>query len=231
MSSSKGNVLSIDRVLQVVPPEALRYLVMRERPHRTIGFDPGIPLLKLVDEVDDATASGRDERALALSQAAGFQAVGVPYKHLVVVSQAARFDVDRVMEILERTGYPGLSRDAVAERMEYAARWLETFAPDDVRFEVRNEVPEEAAALDADQKRFLGELASRLRDGQEGGEIHDLIYELAGGMEGVSPSVLFRAIYLSLLGKPRGPRAGSFISILGPAFCSRRFAEVAGERT
>lgn len=228
MSSSKGNVLSIERALDVAPPEVLRYLVMRERPQKTIGFDPGLPLLKLVDEVDDAAAKGRDRRALALSQAAGFQPVGVPYKHLVVVCQAARFDADRVMEILERTGYPGLSRDAVAERMVYARNWLGSFAPEDVRFEVREDLPAEAAALDAEQRRFLGNLAAKLQEGQEGGEIHDIIYELAGEMEGIAPSALFRAIYLSLLGKPRGPRAGTFISILGPAFCSRRFAEAAG---
>ena len=32
---------------------------------------------------------------------------------------------------------------------------------------------------------------------------------------------------LDLLGKIRGPRAGSFIAILGPEFCARRFAEAA----
>ena len=81
MSSSKGNVLSIDRMLDVVPPEALRYLVIRERPQRSIGFDPGLPLLQLVDQVDDAAAQGRDERALELSRAGEFQPVGVPFKH------------------------------------------------------------------------------------------------------------------------------------------------------
>ena len=44
MSSSKGNVLSIGQALDLVPPEALRYLVMREKPQRTIAFDPGLPL-------------------------------------------------------------------------------------------------------------------------------------------------------------------------------------------
>jgi lysyl-tRNA synthetase class 1 len=110
MSSSKGNVLSIARALELVPPEALRYLVLREKPQRTIVFDPGLPLLQLVDEVDDAQAEGRDERSLALSRAAGFEPVGVPFKHLVVVAQAARFELDAILSILERTGYPGCSR-------------------------------------------------------------------------------------------------------------------------
>ena len=133
MSSSKGNVLSIGRILEVVPPEALRYLVIRERPQRTINFDPGLPLLQLVDQVDDAAARGRDERAVELSQAGGFRPVGVPFKHLVVVVQVTRFDAARAVATLKRTGYPEVDADAVAGRMAYARRWLESFAPESLR--------------------------------------------------------------------------------------------------
>ncbi len=111
MSSSKGNVLSIGEVLTLVPPEVLRYLVLREKPQRTITFDPGLPLLQLVDEVDDATAAGRDERSLELSRAAGFRPVGIPFKHLVVVAQAAGFDLARVIAILDRTNEPSQLED------------------------------------------------------------------------------------------------------------------------
>ena len=48
-SLGKGlTTTSIGRILEVVPPEALRYLVIRDRPMKRITFDPGIPLLKLV---------------------------------------------------------------------------------------------------------------------------------------------------------------------------------------
>ena len=227
MSSSKGNVMSIGEVLELVPPEALRYLVMRERPQRTIAFDPGLPLLQLVDEVDDAAAAGSDSRALALSYAAGFTPIGVPFKHLVVVAQVAGFDVDRTLEVLGRTGYTGLDREAVAARLGYARRWLDRHAPDDIKFEVQRALPAEAAALTPDQKAFLGRLAGGLDDRMDGEAIHLLIYTLAKSYPGVKPAELFQALYVALLGKPRGPRAGSFIAALGPAFCAGRFAEAA----
>ena len=229
MSSSKGNVLSIAQALAVVPPEVLRYMVLRERPQRTLVFDPGLPLLQLADEVDDATASGRDERSLELSRAAGFQPVGVPFKHLVVVAQAAAFDLDKVLSVLGRTGYPGLSSAAVARRMEYARRWLDTFAPEDLRFEVRESLPPEAAVLSSDQRRFLARLAVELREGMEGDAVHALIYRLATEYAGTSPAELFKAIYLALLGTSRGPRAGWFISVLGIRSCAARFREASGE--
>jgi lysyl-tRNA synthetase class 1 len=228
MSSSKGNVLSIGRILEVVPPEVLRYMVIRERPQRTINFDPGRPLLKLVDEMDDPEASGVDQRALELSRAAGFQPVGVPFAHLVSVFQAAGFDTDKSVEILRRTGYPDADPAAVAGRMGYARNWLEAFAPDELRFSVQPELPPETDELDAEQREFLARLAQRLDPAMGAKEIHDLVYELASEFPQVKPAALFRAIYVSLLGKPRGPRAGWFIELLGPEFCATRFKEASG---
>jgi lysyl-tRNA synthetase class 1 len=227
MSSSKGNVLSISRMLEVVPPQALRYLVLREKPQRTIDFDPGLPLLQLVDEVDDATAAGRDERALELSRAGGFRPVGVPFKHLVIAAQAAGFDAARTVEILARTGFAGVDPAAVRERMGHARRWLESFAPEDVRFVVQPSVPPQARELTPAQRRFLGRLAERLEEGLDGQAVHERIYEVAAEIGDARPADLFQAIYLSLLGKPRGPRAGWFVALLGAAFCAARFRQAA----
>ena len=227
MSSSRGNVLSIGRVLEIVPPQALRYLVLKERPSRTIDFDPGPPLLQLVDQLDDATARGRDERAVELSRAGGFRPVGVPFQHLVVVAQAARFDTNRVLEILRRSGYAAADPEAVASRMGHARRWLEGFAPEDVRFEVQERLPEAARALPEGTRRLLGRLGESLDDTMDAATIHRTIYDLATASGSVQPAELFRAVYLALLGKPRGPRAGWFVELLGPAFCAARFREAA----
>ncbi|HJQ98461.1 MAG TPA: lysine--tRNA ligase [Candidatus Polarisedimenticolaceae bacterium] len=227
MSSSKGNVLSIDEALELVPPEVLRYLVMRERPQRTIVFDPGLPLLDLVDAVDDQTSKGTDSRALELSRAAGFSPVGVPFRHLVVAAQVARFDVDRTLEVLARTGYRDLDRDAVASRLAYARRWLDRHAPEDLRFEVTPALPAAVAELRPAQKDFLRRLSEALRPGMSGEEVHFLVYELAKSFPEEKPAQLFQAIYVALLGKPKGPRAGTFIAALDPSFCASRFAEAA----
>ncbi len=227
MSSSKGNVLSIADALEVIPPDVLRYLVIREKPQRTISFDPGLPLLQLADELEEVDSSGRNPRAVELSRAAGFRPLGVPNKHLVVVAQAARFDPQRIIEILDREGYGGVDREAVLERLGYLRRWLERFAPEDLRFEVRETVPAEAASLDDTQRRFLGRLAEELREGMDGEGVHSLIYTLREEFPEARPASLFQAIYLALLGKQRGPRAGWFVSLLGARFCAERFAAVA----
>jgi lysyl-tRNA synthetase class 1 len=62
----------------------------------------------------------------------------------------------------------------------------------------------------------------------DGEAVHRTIWDLAGRFETVKPAKLFEAIYVSLLGKTRGPRAGWFIAMLGPETCAARFREAAG---
>ena len=92
---------------------------------------------------------------------------------------------------------------------------------------MKPELPAEAAALSLDQKSFLRQLADGLNERMDGEAIHLLIYALAKSFPGVKPAELFQALYVALLGKPKGPRAGSFIAALGPGFCAARFAEAA----
>jgi len=227
MSSSKGNVLSIGQALLFAPPEALRYMVLREPPARAIPFDPGLPLLKLLDEMEDPDAPGRDARSLELSRAAGFEPTGVPFRHLVVVAQIAEFDLARTLEILARSGYREVLAERVAPRLPYIRRWLEEHAPDDLKFRVARELPAEARSLSADQRAFLKRFAEKLRDGMSGEEIHAAVYDLAPEFPAAGPGKLFEALYLALLGKKRGPRAGWFVELLGPKMVAERLLAAA----
>ena len=228
MSSSKGNVLSIERMLNVVPPEVLRYLIVRTPPARTIGFDPGLPLLSLVDEYDDVEAAGRDLRALALCKASEYRSAGVPFKHLVNVVQMANFDFPQIVEVLKRGGYLSLDEEALRSRVEYAKRWLEEFAPADMKFALKPSLPPEARELSAGQKEFLQRVAGRLQPGMSADVIHNMVYTAAGEGETLKPAEAFQAVYLALLGTRRGPRVGWFLAFLDRDFVVRRFREAAG---
>ena len=229
MSSSKGNVISIERMLKVVPPEVLRYLIVRTPPERSIAFDPGLPLLALVDEYDDVESAGRDQRALALSRASEYRVAGVPFKHLVNVVQMANFDFSQVLEILKRGGYEILDEDAVRDRVEYAKRWLEEFAPAEMKFSLKHALPAEAGSLSTAQKEFLARVASRLEPDMNAGAIHAMVYSAAGEGNSLKPAEAFQALYLALLGTVRGPRIGWFLAFLDRDFVVRRLREAAAQ--
>jgi len=229
MSSSKGNVLSIHAMLEVVPPEVLRYLILRAPPQRSIRLDPGLPLLQLIDEYDDVEAKNRDSRALELAAISGIKPVGVPFRHMVTVVQAAQGEADTWTEILRRNGYQLDNTEALRQRGAYAQHWLETFAPEELRFRVQDQLPPAVGVLTTEQKQGLHLLGERLHPGMTGEQIHQLIYTLKDELE-TKPDLLFKAIYLALLGKTQGPRAGWFLSSLDTAFVKQRLAEAAATR-
>ena len=225
MKKSKGNVLSVHRMLEVLPPEVLRYLIVKTQPMRAISFDPGLPLLSLMDEFDDAASQSRDPRALKLAGADQFTPIGVPFRHLVNVVQMADFDLEQVIVILRRNKYPVPDPAAVKERAGYAIRWLREFAPDDLKFSVQRALPPAARALDAAQRAFLSRLAESLRPGMSGEEIHTLIYEIAKQVGMEKTTAAFEAIYQAFLGQPKGPRAGWFLAFLEHDFVVERLRE------
>ena len=224
MSSSKGNVLSIEAMLEVVPPEVLRYLIVRTPPQKSISFDPGLPLLKLVDEVDDLYAAGRDARSAELSSAGGFVPVGVPFRHVVTVTQITD-DPQAAAGILAGQGYQ-VDPATLARRMAQARRWLERFAPEEVRFSLQPQLPAAARSLSPPQRAALAALAASLKPDWSGEQIHKLIYDLAQE-HGLPATEIFSAAYLALLGKPRGPRLGMFLALLDREFVVARLKQAA----
>jgi lysyl-tRNA synthetase class 1 len=224
MSSSRGNVLTISQMLEVVPPDILRYLILRRPPRKSIVLDPGHPMLRLIDEYDRAVSKEEDRRACELSSIRQSPAVGVPYRHLVSVVQMARGEPEEIMKALRRSGYDVSHRKEILERAGYAGRWLERFAPEEAKFELQDALPEEASELSGGQKKALTALAERLTEGMSAEEIHQLLYAIKDELQ-LEPKDVFEAVYAALLGKTRGPRAGWFLSALETDFLKRRFRE------
>lgn len=226
MSSSKGNVLTIRQMLDVVPPDILRYLILRTPPRKSIVFDPGEPMLRLIDEYDRVASQEEGKRVCQLSSVSKAPPVGVPYRHLVSVVQIARDDPQEILNALKRSGYDISQRDEILSRAGYARRWLQSFAPDEVKFEVRAELPEKAKELSEGQRKTLAALSERLTEGMSGEQIHQLLYAIKNELQ-LEPKDIFEAVYIALLGTPTGPRAGWFLSALDTNFLRKRFKEAA----
>ena len=229
MSSSKGNVVAIEEVLDVVPPDVLRYFITRPAPKSSLGLDLVKQLLNLVDEVDDETKKQRDVRSIELSQSGGFKPIGIPFNHLINVFQIAQEDIEKVKQILKRTGFSWSSDDALAERCSYAKKWLNRFATDDYKFHVVDALPESVSELPEEQKKVLGFVAEWLEKNPaaEGDEIHQAIYNISKENE-IGMGKICQAFYKAMIDKNRGPRAGWFIAMVGTDVVSKRLREAAG---
>lgn len=221
MHSSKGVVLTIRDMLDIVPPEVLRYMIAKTKPDKTIAFDPGMGLLKLIDDYDRAMKLG-NSRELELSRINSPQTM-IPFRHMVTVVQIAQTP-DGIFSILKRSGYPIIDENSVMDQANRAKIWLERYAPDDVKFSISPSLPEIAAQEPENVKEAVSAYAKAISQGEwKADVIHNAIYDAAQSA-GVSGKDVFTAIYRAFLGADRGPRLGWFLEAIGREVVLERLA-------
>jgi lysyl-tRNA synthetase class 1 len=95
---------------------------------------------------------------------------------------------------------------------------------------VREELPQEAVGLDAEQRHYLAAIARELKEGMDGDAVQDLLYSTAVEL-GLKPKAAFGAVYTVLLGKKSGPKAGPFVAGLDNNFVREQFLGLSGDTT
>jgi lysyl-tRNA synthetase class 1 len=223
MHSSKGVVVTINEMLDIVPPEVLRYLIARSRPERTIDFDPGLGLLTLLDEYD-RVAEQAESREYQLSRIRSIP-TRIPFRHMVTVVQIATDD-DGIFTRLARSGYNVDSAENIMKQAQRARIWLEKYAPASVKFAVTDRVPDAVAVMSADTRAGLAAYHKRIQELPRwtAEALHNGIYDVAQE-SGIPAKTIFSAVYLAFLGEERGPRLGWFLEALGRDCVGRRLEE------
>jgi lysyl-tRNA synthetase class 1 len=244
MSSSKGTVFTLRQWLEIAEPELLRYFIFRSKPMKAKDFDPGLALLDLVDEYDlmeqvyyGKVKSG-ERKAEQLKSIYELSQVSAPpekpvqrvsYRFAAVLAQVAT-EEKKAIEILTSrkilVNPTELDVKLALQRLRLAKNWVSEYAPSNLRFSMVEKVPEEIVrSLTGGQKNGLKQLAEDLRSRDfTPVELHNHIYSIAERV-GLNATDLFKAIYLVLLGRDSGPRAGNFISVLDKDFVVSRFRE------
>ncbi len=241
MHSSKGTALSAEELLNMTPPEVLRFLIINNQPDKHLVFDSGLGLLNLVDEYDklervyfekeEAIKGMKDlKKTYELSQpydipkTIPFQ---LPYRHLVTLIQIGQ-GWNEVKRILLRTNQipKNLTKDDenhLKQRTEHASYWLDKFAPDMVKFEVKKKIPK--IKLNEEQVKFLSSFIKKLSSVDwEAENVHNAIYD-SSQKENIPIKTAFESIYQIILGQEKGPRAGYFLSNLDKEFVIKRVKE------
>jgi lysyl-tRNA synthetase, class I len=235
MSSSKGNLITPKQALEIMPPEILRYFIVRSRPDRTLYFDSGVGLYNLIDEYSKVQEAVLNNQPTEFREAYEFASLGVmepvisrvSFNHLVSVYQAAGGDTDLALKTLDRTGYAEAvkTQSAVLRReFSYVSNWLQKYAPSEVKFSVQDRLP--GVELSNVQRQFLAKLAQALAaesSQPDGQSMHNLIYSIKEEL-GLKPADAFRAIYQVILGQDSGPKAGWFLASLPRDWLLRRLA-------
>jgi lysyl-tRNA synthetase class 1 len=255
MSTSKGVGAAAHTIGSVIPPEQLRFLFVRNRPESSIEFDPqgtdAVP--RLFDEFDrlGAATAGREVkgelpsghesifRYSLLDPEADVAAVAAAFRpafgHLALLAQVPGVDVRERVGAEKGSGLTEAETAEFETRLAAVRRWLEAYAPERARLEVRRDaVPTEAEHLRPEQRGFLRSLASAARgEALASGEHWQSAIFAVAAEHGLDAKAAFNALYLAFLGRPNGPRAGWLLASLERDFVIRRLgdAATAGEAT
>jgi len=241
MSSSKGLGVTSRDMADLLPPEKLRFLLIRKQPRHEIDFNPeGDTISMLYDAYDIAAeefyakTDSDKTRIFELSHPPKDQKLLEPhflprFSQLAFLAQMPHTDM--LLEAQNMKGEPltDLEKFVTKKRVKESLYWIDTYSPEDFKFKLFDqEIPAGVKKLDAEQKAILGDLAEMIANAKkmDGQEFHTAIHDLKKEKD-IEPAKFFQAIYISLLNKESGPKAGWFLSVLDKDFLIKRFQDIA----
>ena len=231
MSTSKGTGIGFAESTKYAPAQMLRYLLVRTRPNAVIDFQPyeSNDLILIYERYDRAErvyygkedlgekANQKLKRIYELSHVGKIpkrMPPQVPFTHAAVLIQT--FDDEKdIINNLKESGH--VRKDAnkseldyVKERLKFAKTWVTEFASDQYKFELQKKLPN--VKLTSNQKKALRILADKLKKGKwDEKTLFTEIYNIAREEVNIEPKELFKAAYLVLLNKERGPKLAPFL--------------------
>ncbi len=239
MSSSRGVGASARDMANLLPPDVLRFLMIRTKPNSPVNFEAGEEgIVKLFNEFDRyqlraATGQATPDEACVFRlaelepqgayQTANFQLVSalVQMPHLDVVA-----------EIEKRAGRPltPIEHRHVAQRVAAARMWVENYASEEEKTHLQPTLPGRAQLLTATQRAFLHQLADALPETPWTDDaLQAKVFEIAR-LTPIEQPAAFKAIYRVLLDREAGPKAGNLLAFLDVGFVVPRFRELPVDR-
>ncbi len=231
LSSSSGNVVTVDEVLELLEPEVLRYFFARN-PKKAKDFDLS-RLDQLVDEfdrfervyfgeVEDETIREFAERAYPfVVDDVREERVRIPFTFAAVLGMT---DDGELRERMARNeGHltddtPEWAVEAALARVERARAWAERM-DNEYNYRLQADLPE--TDFDSDVEAALDDLADFVAADHSGEEIQGQMYELPDDY-GVDTGEFFNAGYRLFFDADSGPRLGEFLGELDREFVVRR---------
>lgn len=249
MSGSVGNVFGLKEWVEVASPELFRFLFFSYKPNTAINFsfsDNSFVLLnerfERAEKIFYGEEKAENEHIEArLKKAYSLSVIGSPKKerpfrvpNSFVVQLAQLMDpktsFDEILSVLKQTGHvgeklPDSDKEMLLGQLKKAKIWLEKYAPENFKTSFLETLSDEQTGqMDEKARVILPTVIEKLAGFDSADEMQQAIFDTAKA-NNVPPKQLFKAVYLCLTGKDRGPRAGLLILALGKEKCLARFKE------
>jgi len=228
-SSSTGVIITLKETLEIYEPSIVRFLFAGSRPSAEFAISFDLDVLKIYEDfdrteriyfgkekVENKKKRETEKRNYELST------IEMPKKmplqpsirHLTTLIQIFDYDIKKVMK--EYNAKTEFDKKRLKIRAECAINWLKKYAPDEMKFELQESVSSEIKKeLSVKQKKAIKILNERLKKKKyKEKELAEEIYNICKELN-LEPKDFFKAAYLILLKKERGPRLAPFVLTLG----------------
>jgi lysyl-tRNA synthetase class 1 len=241
MSGSKGNVILLSDLYEVLEPGIIRFIYAKSRPNKELKIDLGLGLLNLYDEFDkveriyfglEHAKNPEEEEELKRTYELSMPKVPerliaqAPFRFLVTLVQMPHHDENGIIHVLQEQGHvpEKLEEDDLERimlRIRLAKNWVDKYAPENVKFSLLEEPPE--VEFKAEIREAMFEVAGWLEERGKFSvdELNNIIFD-AAKKRGISSKEWFKALYNLFIGKDRGPRLAPFLASLDRGFVVRR---------
>ena len=205
-SSSTGNVLNVNDVLEVYEPEILRYLFVGTKPKTgfQISFDNDV--IKIYEDYDtlekkyyEKKVNPKEKRIYELSRLkiSKKRPEKISFRHLVSLVQTGKLG--------------GLNKESKL-RAEKVKNWLDKYAGEDMKFKVQDKLK---VKLNAKEKSALIQLKEVLKKKKYTEEsLFKEFYDICEKSD-IKNTEFFDASYRVIINKKKGPRLAALILTVG----------------
>jgi lysyl-tRNA synthetase class 1 len=235
MSSSSGNVITVNDVLNIYEPMMVRWIFASYKSNVDFAVSFDLDVIKTYEDFDrmERLAYGLEEgnekkvemakRVYQLSQVSDDEKQ-IPkscpfqpsFRHLCNILQINDGDIDE-----SKKYYSDEIKNSVDEQRYYlrahcANFWIKHFAPEDFKFQL-NKSPIHLE-LDPKQQQFMEKLTTFIADDWNqittDKELHEKMYLFIHELE-LEPLTVFPIIYKKLINLEKGPKLAGFLRVIG----------------
>jgi len=245
MSSSKGVGSSAKEIAELLPPELLRFLMLRTQPKTVINFAPNYETVTRLFRDYDGLLKKYQAQIETNPEKPELNEELIPLFYAQLndeIKPFSPFDVSTLISLLQlphldiKQEVTKRSTDSLSDfdwqminqRIAVGQKWLQDYADEEEKLVLYlDRVPVQAGELNPEQVAYLEKLIDNLENVSdwESEVLQTTLFATSKELQISQPSA-FQAVYLSFLGKERGPKAGALLSYLDKTFVTARLQQV-----
>ncbi len=234
ISSSSGQVITLQDCLNIYEPEIIRYLFAGTRPNAEFAISFDTDVIKIYEDYDHCQRiyygidkvkekevekqkyiyefSQIDEDVKNIPSEIPLQ---IGFRHISMILQIKDLNVQETFEFFKSDVKNGIDVNRLKTRISCVKNWIEKYADDQFKFRIKAQKDEEFfSSISEKEKKALQMLKEIIDSDSSFEKLENSIYDIPKTLE-LEMALFFKVCYQAIIGKEKGPKLANFIEEIG----------------